>query len=133
MGKKQSFLSQHEITSYGKPIRHLNSIISDPDEEQNYLVVPVTTFHKEISSPNSEQNVNTCELNNSDHPFLGHQSWVCFSKSKQMSYAEVFNGLRQGLLVPKTDISVDTLKNIQEHAKTSQYLPEKLKHFEDYF
>jgi hypothetical protein len=133
MGKRQAFLSKSEPTPQGKSTRHLNIVIFDPDEERNYLVVPVTTFHEEIKSPKNEQNVATCELNSEDHPFLGHKSWVCFSKAKQMSYVEIFNRIRQGLLVAKTDISPDTLKNIQDHAKVSLYLPLKLKHFENFF
>jgi hypothetical protein len=133
MGKKQAFLSQNEKAPQGKLTRHLNIIISDPDEEQNYLVVPVTTFHEEIKNPNNEQNSNTCEMTPSDHPWLNHKSWVRFSKAKKMIYAEIFNGLRHGLLVPKTDITEDTLKRIQEHAKLSIWLPEKLKPFEKFF
>jgi hypothetical protein len=40
MAKGQAFLSEEEQTSQG-PKRHLNIIISDADEEHNYLVVPV--------------------------------------------------------------------------------------------
>jgi hypothetical protein len=133
MGKKQAFLSQNEKTPKGKLARHLNIIISDPDDEQNYLVVPVTTFHEEIKNPNNEQNSNTCEMNTPDHPWLDHKSWVCFSRAKKMTYAEIYNGLRRGLLVPKASITESTLKRIQAHAKSSIWLPEKLRPFEDFF
>jgi hypothetical protein len=43
VAKGQAFLSDKEPTSQG-PTRHLNIVITKPDEEQCYLVVPVTTY-----------------------------------------------------------------------------------------
>jgi hypothetical protein len=57
MGKKQAFLSQNEKTAQGKSTRHLNIIISDPDEEQNYLWFRQPFFMKKSGTQNP-----------SDHP-----------------------------------------------------------------
>jgi hypothetical protein len=43
MAKGQTFLSDKEPTKRGLT-RHLNVVITEPDEEQNYLVVPITTY-----------------------------------------------------------------------------------------
>jgi hypothetical protein len=46
MAKGQAFLSEEEPTSKG-PTRHLNVIITEPTEDMNYLVVPVTTYRED--------------------------------------------------------------------------------------
>jgi hypothetical protein len=133
MGKCQTFLSKPEPSPGGELKRHLNIVISDPDSENNYLVVPVTTYHENIKDPRNEQNCNTCFLDESSHHFLDHESWVKFSKARQMGFAEIFNGIKKGDLLSRKDISEEVLKHIQAHAKTSDFLPDKLRSFEDYF
>ena len=44
MGKSQTFLSEEEHTPRGL-IRHLRIVITDPDENGDYLVVSVTSWH----------------------------------------------------------------------------------------
>ncbi len=44
MAKGQAFLSEEQETPSGSRTRHLNVVITEPDEEQNYLVVPVSTY-----------------------------------------------------------------------------------------
>jgi hypothetical protein len=133
MGKKQSFLSKDELTPRGKLMRHLNIVISEQDSEGYYLIVPVTTYRDAIHSPTHEQNNDSCILEAGSHSFLNRKSWVCFSRAKQMTYIEIFNGIHKGLLISKEDVQADVLRHIQDHAKTSKYLPGKFAHFEEYF
>ena len=43
MAKGQTFLNEPDETSRGK-IRHLNVVITDPDSENEVLVVPICTY-----------------------------------------------------------------------------------------
>lgn len=128
MGKYQTFLSEEQLSPRGKLKRHLNIVISDPDNERYYLVVPVTTYHEEIKNPNHEQN-RSITLTSEDHHFLVHKSYVSFSRARSLSHTEIFNGLNKGKLIRKDDIKPAVLEAIQTAAKKSQFLPEKFLRF----
>jgi len=50
-----------------------------------------------------------------------------------MSFAQIFNGLKQRLLVSKEDMNPEVIKQIQIGAKKTKNIPEELKSFFDYF
>jgi hypothetical protein len=132
LGKGQGFLGNPAATARGS-FRHLNIVITDPDEEQNYLVVPVTTYHtQDDGTPFSGQD-KSCLLGPGDHPFIKHDSYVKYAKARIMSFIEIFNGIRKGILIAKEDVDAQVLKAIQDGAKKSPYLREELNHFFDYF
>jgi hypothetical protein len=127
MGKGQTFLGKEEQTGSGLK-RHLNIVITEPDEDQNYLVVPVTTWHDGYRRQDD-----SCILPAGAHAFITHKSWVNYARAKQMSYTEIFNGIRKGYLIAKVDIAAPHLQDIQKGAVNSPYFPEKLNHFLEFF
>jgi uncharacterized protein YifN (PemK superfamily) len=129
MGKGQTFLSENEQTRGGEK-RHLNIVVSDPDEESCYLVVPITTYLDEDKNTRSEQN-NSCLIEAGEHPFIKRKSWAKISMSRCMSFIEIYNGVKRGLLIDKKDILPEVLKRIQENVKSSRFLSGNLKHFRE--
>lgn len=131
MGKSQTFLSDFEDTPQG-PMRHLNVIITDPDEDLYYLVVPITTYRKKDGIPFQGQD-KSCILPIGCHPFITHESYVYYAKARKMSYAAVFNGLKKGVLIKKDNMPLQYLQAIQKGASISPYLPEELFPFLEHF
>jgi hypothetical protein len=132
MAKGQTFLGEKLPSPGGRLCRHLTIVISDCDSEGNYMAVPVTTFRKEVENLRHEQNC-SCILTAGEHSFITHTSWVCLSRSRMLTYREIFNGIQKGLLIRKEDIAPDVLLRIQSGARKSVFLPEKFAHFQDCF
>lgn len=81
--KGSSFLSDEKDTLHGSK-RHLNIIITNPDEENNFLVVPVTTWREKDGKPYKRQDT-SCILESGSHPFIKHKSWIFYAYSRSMS------------------------------------------------
>jgi hypothetical protein len=131
MGKGQAFLSDLEDTPGGK-IRHLNVIISEPDDDMHYLVVPITTWREKDGRPLPGQD-NSCVLSAGCHPFIKHESYVFYAKARKMSYVAVFNGIKKGILIKKEDMPADIVRRMREGASNSPYLPDEFKYFLSFF
>ena len=126
MPKKQSFLSEVEHTPTGKEKRHLRIVITDPDNDQNQVVVSVTTLKYESQD-------NSCVLKPGEHPFIKEESIVDFKRTRVMSYLQIFNGIQKGLLIRKDDVSDDLLRRIQVAASNSKYISDEIKNMFIYF
>ena len=129
MGKKQTFLS--DINSPLK--KHLFVIITDPDDDLNYLIVPITTLKKDINNKPFAGQDSSCILKKGEHSFIKHESWVSYAKAIKLSFSEVYNGIRKELFIRKEDVTIEVLKKIQNGAKKSKYLPAGFKSFFNYF
>jgi hypothetical protein len=131
LSKGHAFLGPEVKTRRGL-FRHLNVIISEADNEQNYFVVPITTYRKINGEPLHGQD-KSCILLGGSHPFIKHESYACYARARKMSYSEIFNGLNKGLLMRKDDMSAACVKKLQEGARASPYLPDELTYFFRYF
>jgi hypothetical protein len=131
MAKGQSFLRE-SATSKG-PILHLNVIITEPDEEMCYLVVPITTYREDQNArPYSGQD-ESCILKSGCHPFIKHKSYVRYEFARKMSTLEIASGLLKGLLIRKEDMDQVVIQDMQRGAEESRYLDKKLRHFFNFF
>jgi len=128
MGKGQSFLSKPERSPNGEVKRHLRIIITNPNENNEYLVVSVTTWYAGVRGQDP-----SCILPAGSHSFIKHKSWVDFSRSRAMTYIEIINGLRRGLLVNKEDLDPALIQSIQGAASISEFIPEELMTFFEFF
>ena len=126
--KGTSFLSGGNLTE----ILHLHVVISDADEEFNCLVVPVTTWREDNGKPLRWQD-KSCVLQVGAHPFIRHKSWIFYARARAMSFKEIYDGIRNGLLVEKEKMSDIMVLEIQQGAKDTKFLPGELKHFFNYF
>ncbi len=122
--KGSSYLSNPDITPQEKRIRHLRIIISDFDEADRALVVPITTWHE----GNSRQD-NSCILEQGEHSFITHKSWADYSRAESMTYDTVSRGIESGYFIPKEDISPELLERLQQGALTSEFLQQAFEHF----
>jgi hypothetical protein len=128
--KGLSFLSN--IHQDSDAILHLQIVLSDDDEEGNYMVVPVTTW-REVNGRSLVWQDKSCTLDVGDHPFIRHKSWVYFAKAYAISFKDLFDGQRNGVFIAKERVRNDVLIKIQASAKRTDKLPSELKHFFNYF
>jgi len=131
MGKGQSFLSEFDTTSRGK-LRHLNVVISNPDSENNVLVVPVCTYYENNGRPLPMQD-DSCVLPADCHPFTKHKSFVLYSRARAVNLVAIFNDLQKGRIIRKEDFSDVYVQNMQRGAELMRKLPSKLKRFFEFF
>jgi hypothetical protein len=131
MAKGQTFLSNEEKTPRG-PVRHLNVIITEPSEDMNYLVVPVTTYREDAGRPVPGQD-NSCILAAGCHPFIKHKSYVYYKYARQMSALEIVIGIQKGLLIKREDMNPSIIQDMQRGAEESPNLPEELVSFFQFF
>ena len=131
MAKGQSFLNEPDNTARGL-IRHLHIVITEPDEDNNVLVVPVCTYREKDGKPYQGQD-SSCILNAGCHSFVKNKSYIRYSNAKAMSLADIFNGLQRGRLTKQPDFSVSIIQDIQRGAEESFFLPIKFKRFFNYF
>jgi hypothetical protein len=132
MAKGQSFLSEEEPTSRGHG-RHLNVIITEPTEDMNYLIVPVTTYHEDANGRPIPGQDDSCILKAGSHSFIKHKSYVRYKNARQMSALEILIGIQKGLLVRKEDMDPAVVQDMQRGAEESPFLPKELAAFFNYF
>ena len=131
MAKGQSFLNEPDNTVRGK-IRHLNVVITEPDEDNYVLVVPVCTYREEDGKSWLGQDL-SCILKAGCHSFIKVKSYISYRNAKAMSLVDIFNGLQKGRLTKQPDFDTCIIQDIQRGAEESIYLPEKYKRFFNYF
>lgn len=120
--KKTSFLSKDDSDH-----KHLRFIISDEDENGEYLVVPLQSLKKRGFEDDA------CMLTCGDHPFIKHISWINYSYAFSITKEQLIKGINQGLFTKKEDIDSKVLLLIQTGAEKTDRLPEEFIHFFDYF
>lgn len=131
MGKGQSFLNVPDKTDRGE-IRHLNVIITDPDEDNNVIVVPICTYHENNGKPLPGQD-SSCLIPAGCHKFIKEKSYIRYHNSRIMSLIDIFNGLNKGLLVRQEDFALNFVQDMQKGAVASPFLPQKFIAFFKYF
>ena len=131
MAKGQAFLGVPDATARGQ-IRHLNVVITEPDDENNVLVVPVCTYYEKNGKPYYGQD-SSCILPVGCHPFIKEKSYIRYQNSKTMNLINIFNGLQKGILVRKADFDVQYVQDMQRGAEISPFIPEKFKRFFEHF
>jgi len=131
MAKGQAFLNVPDKTARGE-IRHLNVVISDPDGDNNVMVVPVSTYREKNGMPLLGQD-QSCLIPAGCHHFIRDNSYIRYQNAKIMNPIDIFNGLNKGKLARMGDFDLSIVQKIQEGAKTSPFLPGKFKKFFKYF
>lgn len=106
--------------------RHLRIIISNPNEDNEFLTVPVDTFKSDFQDK-------SCIIEQGEHQFITHKSFVNYKYAKVISFAKIFNGLQQGIFIKKEDVSAELLLKIQNGAKKSRNLSNEFKIWFDLF
>jgi len=131
MARGQTFLNVPDKTTRGE-IHHLNVVITNPDDDNNVLVVPVCTYREKDGKPLPGQDA-SCLLPVGCHPFIKEKSYIRYRNAKSMNLIDIFNGLNNGKLARKPDIDIYFVQDMQRGAEESIFLPEKYKRFFEYF
>jgi hypothetical protein len=131
MAKGQSFLNAPDKTARGE-IRHLNVVITNPDNENYVLVVPICTYREKDgkSFPGQDE---SCLLPVGCHPFIKERSYIRYSNAMAMSLIDIFNGIQKGKLIKQSDFDNRFVQDMQRGAEESIFLPGKLKRFFEFF
>jgi hypothetical protein len=111
----------------GEEKYHLYFVVSDPDVDNNVLVVNMTTLR------NLGRADKACILNIGDHPEIKHQSFIVYRKAIEVSMPKIVERVFSKEYNMAERLSGETLKKIQEGAKKSKFLPAKFKKYFEYF
>lgn len=123
MPKKQTFLDE-PLSGNGK--RHLRIVITDSNEQNEFLTVAVDTLR-------SSSQDKSCIIEQGEHPFIKTRSFVNYHYARVLNFTQVFNGLQKGVFIRKEDVSEELLKRIQDGAKKSNRLNRKFKIWFEFF
>lgn len=117
MPKKQTFLDE-PLETNGK--RHLRIVITDSNENNEFLTVPMDTLRSRIQDT-------SCVVKPGEHPFVKVRSFINYKYAAVVNYAQLFNGINKGFFVRKEDVSAGLLSRIQNGAKSSANFRRELK------
>lgn len=117
MGKKQTYLEEALPTNN---TRHLRIVISDVNQNGEYLTVSVDSYVNKFQD-------SSCIIEIGELPFITHKSFVNYKYAKVVSFQQIYNGIRKGVFLQRKDISEQLLKKIQDGAKTTRHLPNEYK------
>lgn len=123
MPKKQTFLDE-PVTD--DEIRHLRVVITDPNEDNEFLTVSIDTYKSRFQD-------DSCIIQAGEHQFIKHVSFVNYRYAKVLSFAKIFNGLKQHIFIRKEDVSEELLRKIQDGAKKSKNLSREFKSWFELF
>ena len=125
MGKGQTCLADDE--TWRGFVKHLHIVLSSALKtggESLYLVVNVTTWRDGARNQDT-----SCILNQGDHPFIKHKSWVDYEDAEALPFVKIFKNLQDGTFIRKEDLRPDVLKRVQDGAKVSPVFPKQLTPF----
>lgn len=102
---------------------HLFIILTNPSTEKKLnIIVSLATY---TGWPNDS----TCILNQGEHPFIRHKSYVLYSKAKTFESKKLIRGVQDGKLVPKDPIDQNVFEKIVDGLMASERTPKKIKNF----
>ena len=100
--------------------KHLFVVIA-PTQNGKYLCVNVT------SKPNNSDT--SCVLQQSDHPFIRHDSVINYKKAREVDPAVIQNQIDRGNCIQYQSVSSAVLNRIQQGGMTSTRLKNKYKNY----
>lgn len=128
MGKKgESFWREDSKNKKGNPLGHLYFVISNPDIDNNVLVVNMTTLR------NTGREDLSCILNIGDHPRITDKSYIVYDRAIELGIAKMIELAMNKIIILKEDLDPAVLKRIQEGAKEPGALKGKFKKYFSYF
>ncbi|MBW7990160.1 MAG: hypothetical protein FVQ84_09125 [Planctomycetes bacterium] len=105
-------------TFYGGHPEHLYIIISNPSgNSQKVVIVNISSWRDEAIGLNDS----SCIVNDGEHPFIKHKSYVFYREAKCPTLIDLQAGIDKGLLIPKEDCSKEFLEKILDGAANSMF------------
>lgn len=97
---------------------HLHVVISDPDENDQIVLVSVTTERAKSDT--------TTRLEAKIHPFIEKPSVIAYHYSKMMSCAQLKTLINDGDAIPKADASTDIVSRAQAGMRETRRAPREV-------
>jgi hypothetical protein len=123
--KKNTFLKNDIVNNTDR--KHLRIVISDPDVDGNVLIVSLSSIKPHRYHDPS------CVLEQENHSFIKHLSYINYKFAEEMICAEIVNDRFKGRVILKENVSDEVLERIQNGAKISLDLPEYFSKFFEHF
>jgi hypothetical protein len=102
--------------------KHLHVICNDPDGDGNVALVSVCS----VTGTNHDT---TCILQQHEHAFLKHESFVLYARAKIVSENSLANGVAQKLMVIHDDMNGQTFLRVFNGVCRSPQTPRKVKKY----
>jgi hypothetical protein len=103
-------------------LRHLHIVCTDPCSRGLQLIVSVTSWTNSLCD-------SACILDEGDHPFIRHRSWVMYRKSRLELAADLDNGVQIGVFVPRQTVAPHIFERVLQGICTSASTPFKIKQY----
>ncbi len=120
----KTYLMPHPRTQ----IQHLYIVIChSANKDEEVLMVNITTARNNIDQEKC------CCLNVGDHTFVNHESVINYEDALCPKGGEILEAVNNGIIVAHDDVSAVLLQRIQDGAKISEAIQNKMKKFFEKF
>lgn len=102
--------------------RHLHVVCNDTDENGLNLLVSVTSWTNDLCDP-------TCRLEEHEHPWLTHSSYILYRKAEVREAIKLDAGIQQGLFTAEHPMNGQTFLRIRNGVCASLQTPRKVKRY----
>lgn len=103
--------------------KHLHIVCCDPDEKGNVVIVSV------CSARDDNKHDQTCLLQDFEHRFLSHESYVLYREAKITTGAALQAGVVQGVMIPHDPVNGQIFLRVKNGICRSPQTPRKVKNF----
>lgn len=104
---------------YNPDQRHLHIVCNDTCARRLNLLVPVSTFYDGCDT--------TCELDENDHGFLVHLSYVFYAKATLYRAEQIDRGLENNCLTPQPDMADAVFQRVESGICVSPDTPAQIR------
>lgn len=101
---------------------HLHVICNDTDDDGLNLLVSVTSWTNDLCDA-------TCRLEQHDHPWIRHSSYILYRKADLREAAKLDAGIQQGLFTVREALNGQTFLRIRNGVCNSPQTPRKIKRY----
>ncbi|AKL98041.1 hypothetical protein [Endomicrobium proavitum] len=109
-------------------VKHLYFVLSEPNIDDRVLVVNITDASGVPAGRDK-----SCVLNLGEHPAITKKSVAYYFRAIELNASAIISEINKKGINQVEDLSESTLKKIQDGAKRSPLLPNKLKKYFDNF
>ena len=101
---------------------HLHVICTEPDSEEQQLLVSICTKINNLCD-------SACTVMVHEHPSLTRESYVLYRKAEIVKQSALANGVAANLLIPREDMNGQTFLRITKGLCLSAQTPRKIKQY----
>lgn len=99
---------------------HLHVVCNDTDADGNNLIVSISTYSNNLCDA-------TCILEEHEHEWLRHQSYVFYRRARIVSAQALERGVDDHLMEPQADMNMQVFLKVKNGICRSPQTPKKIK------